>query len=100
MNQRQPQRKRGSESDSTPYRQNKKAFDAVILYMKRMDKPMLKPLGAVNPEASRSKGSNYRNPLKPMALEFYCDAVLAIRAVLPKAVSWAKFELTYLWFDS
>ena len=65
-----------------------------------MDKPMLKPLGAVNPEASRSKGSNYRNPLKPMALEFYCDAVLAIRAVLPKAVSWAKFELTYLWFDS
>lgn len=61
---------------------------------------MLKPLGAVNPEAGAIRGSNYRNPLKPLTLEVWCDVQAAIKAVLPKAVSWAKFEVTYLRWDS
>ena len=82
-----------------PYAQNKKAFDAVMIYFRRMDRPMLKPMGAVNPDGG-SHGPNVKNPVKPLPLDFWSDVLLAIRAVLPRGVSLSNFMLAYLLYDS
>lgn len=100
MNQSKRKRNLNVAESLAPYRRNKKAFDSVIIYYKRMDRPMLKPLGAINPEAGKSKGSSYRNPVKPSLLELWCDVQIAIRAVLPKGVTYEKFETVYFQFDS
>lgn len=93
MSQKKPRQK-----DAAPYAQNKKAFDDVIIHFRRMDRPMMGAFGAVNPE--RSGSATAANPLKPMPLDFWCDVLLAVRAVLPKGVLLSNFFLAYLLFDS
>jgi hypothetical protein len=83
MSPKQFQKSRKDAPKEKPYAQNKKAFDDVMIYFRRMDRPLLKPMGAINPEAAGGKGPNVKNPVTPLPLDFWCDVLLAIRAVLP-----------------
>lgn len=71
-----------------------------MIYFRRMDRPLLKPMGAINPEAAGGKGPNVKNPVTPLPLDFWCDVLLAIRAVLPRGVSLKNFMLAYIVYDS
>lgn len=65
-----------------------------------MDRPLLKPNAAVNPETAGNKGASYKNPVKPLPLDFWADVLLAMRAAMPRGVTWVKFFLAYLVYDS
>lgn len=84
---------------TTAYKKNKKAFDVIVLHLRRMDCPQLGSLGAMNfDEACRS--STTRNPIAPNAVEFRCDVLLAIKAAMPKGIRLMNFILAYLLYDS
>jgi len=77
---------------------NKRAFDAVMTYLRRMDRPLLSPSRAVNPERVGSGGSV--NPAKPNLVEFRADVFLAIGAACPSDIDMVKFHLAYTLYDS
>jgi hypothetical protein len=84
---------------TTAYAQNKKAFDVIMLHLRRMDSPQLGHLSAM--DFSKVGGSpTARNPVAPNVVEFRCDVMLAIRAAMPKGVSLKNFFLAYLLYDS
>lgn len=95
---RSPNQKNGKPKKTTAYRENKKAFDTVITHLRRMERPQLGPMGAVN--LSRSSSPSMRNPVTPNAVEFRCDVLLAINAAMPKGVNFLRFEIAYLYYDS
>lgn len=84
---------------TTAYRKNKQAFDQVMLYLRRMDAPLLGNVGAM--DCSKTGGSPApRNPISPLPVEFKCDVLLAVAAAMPKGVNLARFLVSYLVFDS
>lgn len=103
MSRSQSQSKLPSESakpkKTTAFQKNKKAFDVVMLHLRRMDRPFLGPLGAMNFE--KAGGSPCpKNPIAPNGVEFRADVMLAIRAAMPKGVRLSNFLLAYLLYDS
>jgi len=83
---------------TTAYSRNKKAFDAVILRTRRMDRPTLGSNGVM--KMGTGGGGSAKNTAAPNPVEFRCDVMLAIKAAMPKGVSMTNFLLAYLCFDS
>jgi len=96
MSPKQRQRK----ADVKPYALNKRAFDQVILYFRRMDRPLLKAVGAVDPGRAEQKGPRYKPMRKAISLDLWCDIMSAIRASMPRGIPLSKFMLAYIVFDS
>lgn len=84
---------------TTAYSKNKKAFDTVMLHLRRMDAPQLGALGAMDFRQVGGSATS-KNPIAPNAVEFRCDVLLAIKASIPKGVSLKNFALAYLLYDS
>ena len=84
------------------FRKNKFAFDSVMGYLRRMDRPYSQPLIAVNAERRLGGGSSAteRNPAKPTLLDFWCDVFRAIKVSIPKDIDMVKFHIAYTLFDS
>jgi hypothetical protein len=82
------------------YAKNKKAFDSVMGYLRRMGQPQLGPVGAVNPERAGSGNASAKNPAKPSMVDFRCDVFMAIKAAMPRGVNLVDFHIAYTLFDS
>lgn len=76
---------------------NKRAFDAVMNFLRRLGRPLMSPSHAVNPERV---GGGERNPIKPSPVEFRADVFLAIAAACPSDIDMKKFHLAYTLYDS
>lgn len=92
-------RKYEKKQDEQPYAQNKKAFDDVLIYFRRMDRPLLAAAGAVNPEKAAKDGSGVPR-LRNLPLDFWCDVTRVFTDTLPRGVSLTNFFLAYFVYDS
>lgn len=82
------------------FAKNKQAFDGVMNHLRRMGKPTLGHVGAVNIQAQSGGKPAAKNPAKPSIVDFWADVFLAIQAVLPKDIDPVKFHLAYTLYDS
>jgi hypothetical protein len=81
------------------YALNKRAFDTIMLHIRRMDRPILGAVGAM--DFRKVGGSTAaRNPIAPLPVEFRADVLLAIKAAMPRGIRLANFILAYLLYDS
>ena len=99
QNQSRPANENAKPKKTTAFTKNKKAFDDVLNHLRRLGYPKLGPLGAMNFQKCGGSPSA-KNPIAPNPVEFRCDALLAIRAAMPKGVRLAKFIQAYLLWDS
>lgn len=91
---------RQRKADAKPYALHKRAFDDVILYFRRMDRPMLKAMGAVDLERASQSGAKYKPQRKAMSLDFWTDVTVVMTTMLPRGVTLKNFMLAYVVFDS
>lgn len=69
-----------------------------MLRWRRMERPLLGSAGVINPQ--RVSVATQRNPIKPLAVDFWNDVLVAARAGLPKSVPLFKFFLAYYLHDA
>jgi hypothetical protein len=79
------------------YQVNKKAFDSVLIHVRKIGRPWLAPSHALNPE---TVGGGARNPAKPTTVDFWADVFLAIRQSIPRDVNLVDFHIAYTLYDS
>ena len=82
------------------YRKNKEAFDSVMNHLRRMGKPTLGHVGAVNIQAQSGGKPAAKNPAKPSMVDFWADVFLAIKVAVPKDIDLVKFHIAYTLYDS
>lgn len=82
------------------YRENKRAFDNVMMWLRRMVRAKLGPVGAVNPERCGGSGATESNGAKPSPVDFKCDVFLVIKAKLPRGIRMVDFHKAYTCYDS
>ncbi len=96
MKSNQKQKKRKPEP---AYTKNKKAFDAVITHFRRMGRPQLGAIVAMNFEKAGGSPSA-KNPSAPTPVDFGCDVILAVTAAMPKGITLESVKQAYFEFDS
>jgi hypothetical protein len=82
------------------FRKNKEAFDSVMNHLRRMGKPTLGHVGAVNIQAQSGGKPAVKNPAKPSMVDFWADVFLAIKVAVPKDIDLVKFHIAYTLYDS
>lgn len=81
------------------YALNKRAFDTVLDYVRRVESLTLGGgVGAIQLDSSGGGGT--RDTARPTPVEFRCDVQLAISMKLPKNINRALFDAAYLEYDS
>ncbi len=82
------------------FRKNKEAFDGVMNHLRRMGKPTLGHVGAVNIQAQSGGKPAAKNPAKPSMVDFWADVFLAIKVSVPRDIDLVKFHIAYTLYDS
>ena len=82
------------------YRKNKAAFDGVMNHIRRIGKPTLGHVGAVNLQAQSGGKPAAKNPSAPSMVDFWADVFLAIKVAVPRDIDLIKFHLAYTLYDS
>lgn len=95
-----PKRKSAKRKPEDGFRKNKAAFDGVMNHLRRMGKPTLGHVGAVNIQAQSGGKPAAKNPAKPSMVDFWADVFLAIKVACPKDIDMVKFHLAYTLYDS
>lgn len=94
-----PQKKKRSPKPEG-FRKNKEAFDGVMNHLRRMGRPTLGHVGAVNVQAQSGGKPAAKNPAKPSMVDFWADVFLAIKTAVPKDIDLVKFHIAYTLYDS
>lgn len=82
------------------FAKNKAAFDGVMNHLRRMGKPTLGHVGAVNIQSQSGGKPAAKNPAKPSMVDFWADVFLAIKFAIPRDIDLVKFHLAYTLYDS
>lgn len=82
------------------FAKNKEAFDSVMNHLRRMGKPTLGHVGAVNIRAQSGGKPAAKNPAKPSTVDFWADVFLAIKAACPRDINLVQFHIAYTLYDS
>ena len=93
-----PTQKRQKHSEG--YRKNKAAFDGVMNHLRRIGKPTLGHVGAVNLQAQSGGKPAAKNPAKPSMVDFWADVFLAIKKAVPRDIDLVQFHIAYSLYDS
>jgi len=91
-------KKRGPKPEG--FAKNKAAFDSVMNQLRRMGRPTLGHVGAVNIQAQSGGKPAAKNPAKPSMVDFWADVFLAIKVAVPKDIDLVKFHIAYTLYSS